>query len=152
MRLVPFMLLLFLISCGPEVIVEESLQIDNSWSYDNVLHLTADISDTENKFDLLIQVDHDENFAFQNVYLQIKTVFPNGKEVEEPISLELSNKKGHWQSQCSGSNCSLQFFLQENFKFESAGKHEFFISQYSRDPQLEGIQSIQLKLLKATNG
>lgn len=146
-----FILFVFIhiVSCGPTAVAEKNLILDDHWNYDDSLVLDVNIDDEDAKYDLLVEVDHEESFSYQNLYLLIKTVFPDGKNVEAPLSLELSNKKGKWQSKCSGSACSLQFFLQENFSFEASGSYQFSISQYSRDAELEGVNEIKLMLMKA---
>jgi len=143
--------LIFLFGCnGPTIVHEDQMQLDESWSYSQPFSTELDVTDTEALFDLAVEIKHSTHFGFENLYLLIGTEFPDGKFIEEPISLELADKKGNWQSKCRGENCQLEFFLQEKFKFKQSGKYKFTIGQYSRKEELEGILAIGFKLMAST--
>ena len=136
-------------SCGPAAIHSEKMETNGEWSYDNKLSSTIDIQDIDKNYDLALKLNHSQEFYYQNIYLQIETVFPDGKKITEPLSLDLANKAGNWIGKCSGETCEIVFSLQDNFKFKNTGKHQFTIGQYSRDRMLEGVNEIELLLFDA---
>lgn len=135
-------------SCGPTTIHEESLDIKGLWT-DDMLTTTINISDTLKRYDLVATIAHQENFRFENLYLKVTTVFPDGEEKSSPLSLELANSMGLWNGKCKRGVCSLSFNLQERFKFKSPGPYTFKVEQYSRLDSLQGIDNLTLSLYGA---
>ncbi len=125
------------------------MEIGEQWSYDDLLVSSYDVQDTMQKYDLALRVNHSLEYDYQNVYLQVKTVFPDGKETSNPLSLNLADKIGTWLGKCGGDGCDITFSFQDDFRFQSLGKHEFSIGQFSRENQLAGISEIELLLFKA---
>lgn len=135
-------------SCGPTAIHNKSLDIRGVW-VDDKLTTTIDISDTLEMYDLVATIVHQEDYGFENLYLKITTLFPDGVESSSPLSLELSNSMGIWNGKCSGNLCSLSFNLQKDFKFKSVGSYTFTIEQYSRVDSLPGIENMTLSLYES---
>ena len=108
-----------------------------------------DNSYARQKYDLALRVNHSLEYDYQNVYLQVETVFPDGKKTINPLSLNLADKIGTWLGKCGGDGCDITFSFQDDFRFQSLGKHEFSIGQFSRENQLAGISEIELLLFKA---
>lgn len=140
----------FLYSCGgPKVVHSDKHIIGEQWSYDNVLVSTYDAQDTTVRYDLALRLNHNKEYDYQNLYLNVETVFPDGKKTINPLSLDLSNKMGTWLGKCGGENCDITFSFQDNFRFKSIGKHQFTIGQFSREDQLKGISEIELILFES---
>lgn len=125
------------------------MEISEDWSYDQKLTSTIKVVDTIKNYDLALKLDHSTSFYFQNIYLQIETVFPDGKKMSEPLSLELATSKGNWIGKCGSENCEIVFSLQDKFKFKKLGDHKFTIGQFSRDENLKGVNEIELLLFDA---
>lgn len=149
-KLIYISLLIFLYSCGGQSIVHsDKLVIGEQWSYDNLLVSTYEAKDTTNRYDLALRINHNKEYDYQNVYLQVETIFPDGKKSKNPLSLDLANKMGTWLGNCSSNDCEIIFSFQDNFRFKSVGKHQFSIGQFSREDQLKGISEIELILFKS---
>ena len=143
-KLIYIALILLVYSCGPSIVHSDKLEIGNQWSYDDLLVSSYEVQDTIKKYDLALKVNHSLEYAYQNIYLNVETTFPDGKKISNPLSLNLSDKTGIWLGKCGSNNCDITFSLQDNFRFQSIGKHEFSIGQFSREDQLEGISDIEL--------
>ena len=142
---------MILSSCGPKPIHSEKLNVDGLWDSGKKLNSTISVTDTTSKYDLALKMNHSSDFYFQNIYLNIETVFPDGKEISEAISLELATTKGNWIGKCRNEACEIVFSLQDNFKFKNLGDHQFTIEQYSRDKELKGINEIELLLFETAS-
>ncbi len=119
---------------------------NSSWSYDNQLKYSVDIQDTSKIYTLLLEVNHSIEYAYQNMYFNIKTSFPSGKELTQVISTDLANKLGVWHGDCKGKKCKLYVNLQNKTIFNELGKHSFTLEQFTRDSSLQGIHSIAFRV------
>ena len=145
-----FILISIVCSCGPKVVYEDTVLLPQYWSYEEPIIFDAfDISDPNQKYDLMLVVKHDAEYKYQNFYTQVKTVFPDETERTDPISIELANKMGTWLSDCSGTSCTLYLVLRDNVKFKDKGKYQLTFVQDTREQKLEGLQSMELKLIEA---
>lgn len=140
---------LFLIGCGKDFEYQKKYEIaDNSWSYPDSLNFNFNIEDTTRIYNLFLEVEHQDNYSFQNLYTQIHTKFPGGERLSETLSLELADKAGNWMGGCSGSTCTLLIPIQQNAFFNAEGSYEITIEQYMRKNPIDGIISISFMLEK----
>lgn len=127
------------------------MNIEGDWTYQDKLESTITVSDTLMNYDLALKLNHSKEFGFQNIYLDIETVFPDGKKIAKPLSLQLATSAGIWNGKCSGDNCEIVFSLQDKFKFKDLGDHKFTIGQYSRETALIGINAVELLLFETVS-
>ena len=143
MRVSPLLslfLLLFFSSCGKDYIYKEYIELDVSgWTYDKPVVFNFEIKDTSKVYDLLLDVEHLDTFAFENAYVKVLTTFPDGKVTEQQLSLELAAKNGKWNGNCSSGKCDLLIGLQQGAIFAGTGKYKVSFEQYGRNPVLKGI-------------
>ncbi|MFM2392360.1 MAG: hypothetical protein RLZZ546_337 [Bacteroidota bacterium] len=144
-----FTLLLCISACGPKVIYNQKLIIkDGKWVNTDIFNFSFEIIDDKQEYDIFLHVSHDEKFEYQNLYVKIKTVFPDKKSTEDIVSLEMSDGTGKSYGKCSGDQCETAIQLQSKVKFKQKGKHELFLNQYSRAQMVEGIESLTLKIIE----
>jgi gliding motility-associated lipoprotein GldH len=139
--------LVFLASCGPNYILDETKEINNQqWAYADSLSFTTEISDTNAIYNLYLDVDHLTEYSFQNMYIRLHSIFPNGKRVTERVSVEMMDKIGRWKGDCNEEECDFRMSIHEGAFFNQTGKHTFVIEQFMRENPLEGIQSIAFRI------
>ena len=144
-----FLLALMLSACGPNYVYEHKTNFGNdTWTYQSVQKHTVEITDLKHLYNLIIGVKHSPEFAFQNLYIKIKTVFPNQETREQVLSLNLANSSGEWYGSCSGRTCTLDVPVQQNAIFEQPGKYHFIIEQYMRTEKIEGVKALSFKVEK----
>lgn len=132
-------------ACNDGIIYEENKEIPNSsFNKGTELLYEFDISDTVSRYDVLLNVNHSQEYSYQNLYVKIKTVFPDAKSIEDIVSLELSKSGTEWQGKCSGDDCTVPIVLVENTKFKTPGKYKISISQYGRTETVEGLNAFTL--------
>ena len=134
-------------SCGPNYIFdEEKLITDSNWTYGDSLVYKFNISDTTKVYNLNLELDHSTAYRYQNLYVQITTLFPSKKRNEQTLSLELANKYGAWLGDCDSENCSLLVPLQQQIYFQETGEYDFVVKQFMRESPVSGIQKFALKI------
>ncbi len=140
---------MLLIACNSSVYYEQSINFpDGVWQYDNVANFEFEIQDTEQRFDLILDVNHSVDYRFENNYVKIHTSFPEGNKTEDQLSLELTDNLDQWQGECNSKRCVASILLQENVYFKVAGKYQIGIEQFNRVDSLSGMNSLTLKLEK----
>ncbi len=147
-----FGLLLLLSACGPNYQFSESIDIPaESWTYDHVIDFNFQIEDTLQIYNLILDVTHHQDFAYQNLYTRIGTYFPSGQDLTKVLSLELANKAGSWQGKCSGKYCTVQIPIQEGAYFNAVGDYKIRLEQFMRKDPIPGIKNISFHIEKTEN-
>jgi len=140
-----FFFVLF-IGCGEKPIFAEKNDLGGSWNYDDKLSFQIEINKLDLSYDLVLSLTYGQDFGYQNIYVKIITQYPNGKEDEDILSLNLTNGQGIFLGDCSSSKCEIDLLLQEKFKFNQEGKHVITILQNGRVENLEDVYAVELKL------
>ena len=136
-------------ACDKARIFEQNQQIkDYKWQYDDAKTFVAEIKDTNQHYNLFINVRHSFQFDWRNVWVKITTTLPDGQSAEKRVNLVLSEPDGHWLGDCLGDNCDMQVSIQQNAIFPKAGKYTFKIVQDMRVNPLKGIKSVGLRIEK----
>jgi gliding motility-associated lipoprotein GldH len=136
-------------SCNSKVVFEEQKNINNSvWNYADSLQYEFEVKDTSQRYNMYLRFDHSETFAYQNIYLQLQTTFPSGKQLSKILSLDLFDATGKVLGKGSGDACKVQIMLQENTWFNQTGLYKITINQNMRTDQLSGISQVGLLLEK----
>ena len=139
--------LLLIWACGEGFDFEKKQTIGNKgWAYSDVLDFDLNIADTTTIYNIYLEIEHATDYSKQNLYTLIHTKFPSGERLKEQVSLELADKRGKWNGNCSSSSCTLRIPIQEGAFFSQAGQYTFSVEQYMRQNPLAGIKSIALML------
>ncbi len=136
-------------SCS--TIYDETKTLDNStWKQGQVLSFEFEIEDTEQLYDLFLEIEHGTTYPFQNLYCLIRTTMPDGNTREEQASLELANAKGYWLGDCKEESCTrnIPFIIKTQFPIK--GKYQLELQQHSRPETLGPIEHIRLHIDKTT--
>lgn len=147
-----FALAFLLSACGPNYVYNHKTSFDNdTWTYQAIQQHQVEIKDTTYFYNLIIGVKHSPEYAFQNLYVKIKTIFPNQEKREQVVSLNLADGSGAWYGKCSGKTCRLDIPIQQNAIFEQAGTYQFSVEQYMRTEKVEGIKGMSFKVEKTVS-
>lgn len=152
--ILPFIAVLLLaFGCGEEhVVFEENVEIpDAKWATSEKAILTTEIDDTLSQNNFLINVRNTEAYPYRNLYLFVKTVFPNGKSSNDTVGIILADKSGRWLGKGSGylnsgSYATNSVMYQYNKRFPLKGEYRFEIEQAMRVDTLVGIKNIGLRI------
>ena len=140
-----------LLSCEPQPFYEEKIELGtDGWATETPLSFKTEIQDTAIIYNLELVIEHTPDYRYQNIYLNIKTLFPHQDSREERLSIDLADKKGKWIGKCNSKSCKCKVYLLDNFKFPTPGNYGFELSQDTREETLTNIRSLTLQLFNST--
>jgi len=141
------LLTLTLQACGPDYVLDQHADINkHQWHYADSLRFAANITDTTQLYNIRLQLSHQPDFSWQNLYVRVNTIFPNGQRLQQPLSLELADQGGVWYGKCSRESCSLDIPIQENAYFQQTGTYTFVVEQFMRENPVRGIHRIGMRI------
>ncbi len=139
-------LLILVMGCDTAYYAKAYSFNDGVWRYDDARSFHFEIRDTSKVYDMILSVDHTDQFPYQNLYLNTSTRFPSDTTIEQSLSLELANEAGFWFGECTGPKCELSIPIQSNVHFSEEGSYTLELEQYTRTDSLSGINGINLTL------
>ena len=141
-----------LISCGPKVVFEETVNFNQEvWAYGDSLDFEFSIQDTLMNYDLIVEIGHNSNFPYQNVYSDISTTYPDGSTQSQLLSFELAEKTGKWYGKCKDEECTFIVPLQTSVRFDQIGTYNIGFDQFSRKDSLWGFNDFTIRLTESVS-
>lgn len=143
------LLMVLLFACNDNRIYEESVKIDKGhWNSDTILDFSPVISDTLCAYNIYIDVRNDISYSYSNLYLFLKTVFPNGRIARDTIECQLAGYDGKWLGSGSGNVRSSRFLFQRGIRLPLSGTYRFEVEQAMRAEELKGILDVGIRIDK----
>jgi len=151
--IVPILLCSLLFSsCDNNRIFEENKKIPaEGWSSSNVLKFDVNISDVETPTNFYINVRNADGYPYNNLFLFIKTTFPNGKMSNDTLECILADENGKWLGSGMGDIYDNQIPFKKNVRFPVAGIYKFEMQQGMRSDVIPLIMDIGLRIEKTEN-
>lgn len=145
-----FLIALILSACQERPVYHNKHFPDQQiWAYGDAVKLDFKIRDTTKIYDMSLIVEHSTDYPWENLYVKMYNVFPNGDTTSRPLSLELADKTGKWQGECNGAVCKAVIDIQKHVFFPQTGDYHVWVEQYMRQDSVPGIKSIDLALYRA---
>ena len=145
-----FVLCMALISCNSSTFDKTFSVEKGQWRSADTMAFEFEIKDAAKLYDIFVEIDHNANFAYQNMYCLVESYAPAGLAQRQVNALELATKKGKWIGECSGENCVRKIPFIINTQFDVPGTYKIVFTQYTRNETLEGINSLRLIVNEAT--
>ncbi|MEP7322615.1 MAG: gliding motility lipoprotein GldH [Saprospiraceae bacterium] len=140
-----------LISCDPPNYVYERsnyFTIDSPWVQSDSLVYNFQVKDTNRFYNLLLEIDHDKKYAFENLYVKFDTRFPDSTHKSDIVSIVLADETGDWISDCRGKACTFYLTLQDQAIFPQKGQYQIKIFPWMRSDTIQNIYRVAFKLEK----
>lgn len=142
--------ILILSSCDSARVFEENINIPESgWNSNNKIKFDVDIIDPSAPANFYINVRNADGYPYNNLFLFVKTTFPNGKISNDTLECLLADDKGKWIGKGLGDIYDNQIPFKRNVRFPLAGKYSFEIEQGMRIENIPLILDIGLRIEKA---
>ena len=136
--------------CQNEVVFEKNIPVSTfDWGLTDTLQYNVQIKDTISKYDISLAIRHRDIYEYLNLYVNIKTILPNGEIKSELVSLPLCDESGKWLGKCSGDICFSRILLLKKTVFSTPGNYTFLINHEMRQQSLKNVLDIGLRLTKS---
>ncbi|HHS95229.1 MAG TPA: gliding motility lipoprotein GldH [Phaeodactylibacter sp.] len=135
------------LACKEDLYFQSKKEIPAAlWAYQDSLDFTFEILDTSAIYNLYLDIEHSTEYPFQNVYLQVYTLFPSGKRDRQRLNIDFADKTGRWYGKCNSEECRLRVFMQESVYFAEQGAYTITLKQFTREDTLSGIMGMRIAL------
>ena len=142
-----FFLLLLLASCDPGRVYEKNQQFpEQTWKSADKLEFQVLIDNNTIPYHVYLQIRNGMDYPFSNLYLFLKTTYPDGKISKDTIECILADYDGRWLGSGIGSVKFNRFQLKKGVCFPLRGKYLFEFEQAMRVNELKGITDLGLRI------
>lgn len=141
------LMVLLTVACNGDVVYERNERIPgNEWSRYHIPVFEAEITDTLNAYNLLINLRNTGEYPRSNLFLFISATSPQGAFTRDTLELVLAEPSGRWKGRGFGSVWQNRFFYRQNVRFPERGKYTFEVEQAMRIDDLPGILDVGLRI------
>jgi len=142
-------LTLWLFSCDTSRVYDKNLQIaGKGWHYDEPLTFTVSIQDTTESYNLFINVRHTDMYAYNNLLMQLRTIFPDSTQQNDNLNVVLSENSGRWTGSCVDNVCYNSVLIRPAFTFPQSGTYTFILTQDMRVNPVTEIMDVGVRIEK----
>ena len=130
-------------SCDDETLYSGNQEIpSDGWGIKDSVVFKATISETENFYNVFIDIEINELFLTNNLWLYIFTESPSGNIQSDTIMYFITDDRGKWFGKEKGSFIENKFMYKAYIKFPETGEYTFVIKHGMREKDLPLIESI----------
>lgn len=119
----------------------------NGWNYNDAAQFSFDLPNTLSQNKIALDVIHEEDYAYENLYVSVHVEQPNGNTVKEIISIPLVSNEGKWLGSAFSGKRNKRTIILNHQLFQEEGTYNITINQNSRESDLNGINEIQFHIL-----
>ncbi len=143
-----FVIMLFIFSsCNSTVTFDDNISIDeNGWYKNDFARFDLMIDDSNSTYNYYLNLRHTVDYRYSNLYVFMKTTYPNGNISRDTIEFVLADKSGKWYGNGWGNIKDNSILLVEGIKFPLIGPYTFQIQQAMRVDTLKGISNIGIRI------
>jgi len=141
--------LLFCACHGKDFLYHENIAIDGEvWTTENQLPFRFSITDTTTAYEIGMNVRYTLNFPKQNLYVFLRTTFPDGTPACDTASINLFAIDGTPYGK--GKRIKELDVPIAKIRFPMSGQYNIRMEQGMRTDVLEGVASMGLYIMKPT--
>ena len=151
LKYLSFILLSILIitACDSNRVYDNSYCIpDQKWNKDSLLLFEVKIIDTISLHNFYLNIRHNTDYPYSNIFFFVNTSFPNGSAGRDTIEIILADKRGNWTGTGTGRMRDNQVLLRKNLRFPLTGIYSFSIEQAMRKDNLPGLEDLGIRIEK----
>ena len=143
-----FAILLGLVSCESDAVFAGSkpFAADVGWNSGDIAKFDWQVTDTLKRHDFFIDLRHNQEYPFTNLYLFVDYTFPNGRTRRDTISCELANDRGQWFGSGFGNLIEHRIGFRQNTAFPLLGDYTIKIAHGMRVDPLPGMLDVGFRL------
>lgn len=141
------MIIFFLAACKSGAVYDNNKSIkDDVWKSGEIIRFDVKLEDTVNIHKFYLNLRHSTSYRFANIFLFINTTFPDGREARDTVECILADPSGKWLGKGISDIRDNQLLLRRGLRFPQVGTYVFEFEQAMREPELDGIKDIGLRI------
>ena len=115
------------------------------WSKSDTLSFEFSITDTLNRYDILIHIRNNKDYDFSNIVLVSTLDFPESESsIVDTLEYEITDVEGNWLGQSQGTVVENVLFFRERVVFPNKGKYEMSFNHLMRKKGfVEGLSTLK---------
>lgn len=143
-------IMFFLNACNTGVVIDKFKKIENgTWRSSDIVRFSVPVEDTLQMYDFYINIRNTNDYAFSNLYVFMKTFYPDGKISADTLEFFLADPQGKWLGSGSGKLIDNRILFSKNIRFPMAGIYSFEFEQAMREEELKGIENFGIRIEKS---
>jgi gliding motility-associated lipoprotein GldH len=144
-----FVILLTIISCDPDKVIDEYRTINNNvWNVDSVQNFAFSILRKDQIHNIYFNIRNDRSYEFCNLWLFVTIDPPRGVSKTDTVQVMLADPSGKWLGKgFSGIYDNRRLYMQ-NVYFPEPGNYTIHLRHGMRPTNLKGITDIGIRVEK----
>ncbi|MCR9171267.1 MAG: gliding motility lipoprotein GldH [bacterium] len=135
-----------LVACSDAPMYEKVYSFKNQeWKQDEKMKFVVDIKDTSKIYDFTVLVRTTTDYPYNNLWMFMKSIAPDGTTGREPIQMYITNPDGSWVGTKSGSTVETPLSFKSR-KMPMKGKYTFILEQGITDSEVTDILDLILRV------
>lgn len=122
----------------------------HSWDIKEKPTFKVEIKDTTKQYDFNFVLRTTTDFAYSNLWVYLTTELPNGKSERRPYEFRITDDKGNWLGNNTGSIVETPITFK-NMKLPKAGTYVFKVEQGVTQPKIQEVIDLTLTVNPATS-
>jgi gliding motility-associated lipoprotein GldH len=144
------LLLVFMVlfcSCGSGVVIDRNKKIENAvWKSNDIIKFSIAIADTTQLYNFYINIRNSTDYGYSNIFLFLKTFYPNRMYSVDTIECVLADESGKWMGKERGKMVDNRILFRKGIRFKLTGNYSFEFEQAMREPELKGIEDFGIRI------
>ena len=146
---IALILLLLLNSCSDNSIYDHNERVSKPWTADQKAEFEFNIQDTLSAFDYYVNIRNTTDYKYSNLYIFIRTDFPDGRFSVDTAEIFLADINGNWLGSGFGETKDNQILFRKRGRFPMKGNYKISFEQAMRDSDLVGIDAVGIRIDKS---
>jgi gliding motility-associated lipoprotein GldH len=132
------------------MVYEKNKKMDEAtWNSTDIVKFNVAIPDTITGYNYYINIRNTTDYGFANLFMFVKTVYPDGKISVDTVECYLADIQGRWLGKGQGRIIDNRILFRKSVRFSQAGVYSFEYEQGMRVNQLYGIEDIGIRIEKS---
>ena len=142
-------IILFFGSCDSKRFYEENKSIEKSvWHSSNKVMFNIMINDISSSYSFFLNIRNTGDYPFSNLFLFMKTTYPDGRITRDTIECTLADNEGKWLGSGVSDIKFNRLLFHKGVRFPQKGNYGFELVQGMRISDVKGISDIGIRLEK----
>lgn len=135
------------VTCVNLNVFEKNQAVENaSWPAKKIFRYEYSSSDTLNPKDFFINFRHTGLYKYNNIFMFVTTIAPNGQSLVDTVEFTIADNKGKWIGSGIGDIHDVRLVYRRNVRFGQTGNYVFYIQHGMRETELKEITDVGIRI------